>query len=185
LACVAPKLFLCPSYLVALPSEHAVVFADVEHSADDPGCLCVMDAVSGELLRKLVIRDEDGSPQEDVQPAGILADAEHLWIADISHHRVLKISRADGTIRAQAGARAGDGDGEPQYTPEGLAAHEGRLFISDHCQHRIVVLDQAFGQKGEADGEFTHPEGLVVVSEELVVCDTYSHPGVRLERRPI
>ena len=64
----------------------------------------------------------------------------------------------------------------------------GRLFVADSNHHRIVVVDLSgkvldvigSGASGRADGEFNscsfnHPQGMVLVGDDLYVADTENH----------
>jgi len=81
-------------------------------------------------------------------PGKLTATADHLYISDSGHHRILEtnwqgqVSRIFGT--GQAGFQDGD---HPQFNnPQGLIQVDHQLYIADTNNHAIRSLDLTSGQ---------------------------------------
>jgi hypothetical protein len=87
------------------------------------------------------------------QPTGVAVDsAGNLYIADLSNHRIRKVTVATGIITTVAGhATVSGGDGDPATSaslsaPYGVAVDAaGNIFIADQGHHRIRKVTVATG----------------------------------------
>lgn len=76
------------------------------------------------------------------EPAGYLSYpskvtcAEHLYVADTGHGRVLEVSQAGAVLREFG----------PFVQPRGLCVHEGTLYVADTGSHQVKAVDLASGE---------------------------------------
>lgn len=107
-----------------------------------------------------------------VAPAGLVATAERVFVADAELGAVFVLDR-----RGEPQARFGQG---VLKRPTGLAldARRGWLYVADTGAHDLKVFDAAgtllrvIGRRGAAPGEFNFPTHLAFANDELYVTDT-------------
>jgi hypothetical protein len=113
-------------------------------------------------------------------PRGVVADAQHLYVADCYNCVVKKFVLADGRLVGTCGAY-GSGDGQLRY-PHGLAlcregsSHEGTLFVADSSNGRVVAFDTnslAYVRAFSLQARGARPGGLAILADELFVTDAY------------
>jgi uncharacterized protein (TIGR03437 family) len=129
-------------------------------------------------------------------PEGVAVDATgSLYIADVGHSRIRKISNGVITTVAGNGTQGFSGDNGPATSaqlalPEGIAVDSaGSVYIADRNNHRIRKVSggvittvagngtQGFsGDNGPAtSAELDYPEGVAVDSAgNLYIADTYN-----------
>lgn len=117
-------------------------------------------------------------------PAGMTFDAGHLYVADTSNNRVLKMT-ADGDFVSQFGSGVyGYGIGEfanpydVSVDDDGNVYLVGGGFISGVGSRYGVKKFDANGNEINSwiygNGAFNNPRGIVVVHDEMYIADTYS-----------
>ena len=117
----------------------------------------------------------DGEFQD---PEGIfLNDEGHVIVADYNNNRIQVLDK-DGKFMF----KFGDDDLGDLYGPTACIYHKNKFIVSDSENHCLKVFDKSgkflereIGEKGEADGQFSSPEGLCVKKygdhQNLLVCD--------------
>jgi sugar lactone lactonase YvrE len=153
----------------------------------------------------------DGGPAVSAalnEPADLVVDGEHLYIADQGNHLVRKVDLATGTMTTVAGTgqAAYTGDGIPATEsglagPSGLALGlEGELYIADTFNGRIRKVDlengvistvagdggeyRYGGRSGEFSTSLSRPYGIAIDHEgNILVTDSDSHLIRRWDRR--
>jgi hypothetical protein len=125
-------------------------------------------------------------------PAGVVASAERLYIADSGHHRVLECTHG-GRVLRQFGIGTADfidgGIGEAAFKrPLALALEREALYVSDTGNHALRRINLRSGQvdtlcgngkAGEpvagriatpAAASLNHPHGLAAIDNQLLIA---------------
>ena len=123
--------------------------------------------------------------------------------------RVFVASRSNGIAREAVGIQMvtrnhdffgqigayGKSEGQTIWPSAVTLDDEGKIFLADDYLHRITVFDSegnavsSWGIKGDGEGEFNGPSGLLCRGERLLVVDhrnhrvqTYTKEGVFIEQ---
>ena len=111
-------------------------------------------------------------------PEGIFINDEgHVIVTDYSNNRIQVLDK-DGKFMY----KFGDDDLGDLNGPTACIYHKNKFIVSDSENHCLKVFDKSgkflereIGEKGEADGQFSSPEGLCVKKygdhQNLLVCD--------------
>ncbi|WP_293706810.1 hypothetical protein [Stenotrophomonas sp. UBA7606] len=125
-------------------------------------------------------------------PAGLVATAERLYVADTGHHRILECNHA-GRILRQFGLGSADlingGLGEAAFNrPQGLALVRDVLYVADTGNHALRRINLTSGQvdtlcgNGRVgapsagvlaqpwDSALNHPVGVAVADNQIYVA---------------
>ena len=143
------------------------------HGVSGPCCLPNDLTAALANLSKTLREVVDGQMK---YPWGVAVDAEHVYVADRSNHRVQVFGKADGAFVRKWGSK-GDGDGQMK-NPVGVAVDAEHVYVTDHGNNRVQVFGKAdgafvraWGSAGAGDGEFEGPEGVAVDAEHVYVTD--------------
>jgi streptogramin lyase len=132
----------------------AAVFAGEGRQAEIDACIAqLLDEAAARDLRVFapapqVARPEP--PQALAFPAGLLVDAQTLYVADSGHHCVLECD-LDGRVRRRFGSgNAAFVDGEAGvacfHDPRGLARRGDALYVADRGNHAVRRIDLRRGR---------------------------------------
>jgi len=134
---------------------------------------------------------EYGSGEGQLQsPRSVTTDKDgNIYVVDCWNHRVVKLSPQGRFLLALGGQGAPFGNDEAHGKfayPYGVAVDsEGFIYVSDFNNNRIQKFDpqgkiakdedgedMVWGTEGRQDGQFTHPAGLAMDSQDrLYVAD--------------
>jgi serine/threonine protein kinase len=145
-------------------------------SDPDNGCVHVMNAESGQWLRKVGTKGTgDGQLQ---LPSGLALDRfNQLYVVDYSTSKISVFSKAGIFQRAFGGKGTGKG---LFNVPRGIAIDRyDRLYVADSLNHRVQVFNTNgqylyfFGGRGQEAGKFVGPADLSIDPENncLYVAD--------------
>ncbi|EOD14566.1 hypothetical protein EMIHUDRAFT_196978 [Emiliania huxleyi CCMP1516] len=131
-----------PTFVACSPAASLVAIAESSQHR-----IVICSLVTGEVVRTLgKFGWASGAADGLNYPKGLAFDpsGEHLFVADRSNHRVIKMNAATGAVVAGVGSR-GYGDGCFKY-PQGVAladtaAHGPLVFVCDYGNDRIVALE--------------------------------------------
>ncbi|MGN6258329.1 MAG: virginiamycin B lyase family protein [Solirubrobacterales bacterium] len=107
-------------------------------------------------------------------PEGIAIDPKgNIWVSDTYNYRVQELNAAGEFIKVVSPSGLG------AIEPTGLdAAADGNVWVTDWAHNRVVELSEAgalvrqFGSEGTGNGQFQHPDAIVVGTHgELWVGD--------------
>jgi DNA-binding beta-propeller fold protein YncE len=144
-------------------------------------------SATGEFLNRWRMPDHAAG-----KPVGIsVAPPNHrfaglIFVPDTHYHRVL-VYRPDGTEVARFGTR-GTGPGEFIFPTDVAFDPAGNIYISEYGDNdRIQVFElppslntpwqhvRTIGAFGQADGQFSRPQSITILHEELFVADAANH----------
>jgi len=138
-------------------------------------------------------REINAEPRLSLQfPAGLVATAERLYVADTGHHRILECNHA-GRILRQFGLGSADlingGTGEAAFNrPQGLALVRDVLYVADTGNHALRRINLTSGQvdtlagNGRAatpsagvlaqpwDSALNHPLAVAVADNQIYIA---------------
>jgi len=123
------------------------------------------DAAFTLLLRRG--REDLSPPPALFRPTDVaVAPSGEILIAEMSEHRIARLSAAGdllGTIGSQ-----GAGDGQFSFVGGVAVAPDGSIYATDHLGNRVLRFSasgqfiSAWGTKGAEPGQFTSPRGIDV-----------------------
>ena len=141
--------------------------------------------------------DGTGTSAKFSSPTGVAVDgAGNVYVADLSNHRIRKIT-ALGVVSTLAGSGAsgytdGTGTSAKFSYPNGVAVDgAGNVYVADYFNHRIrkittsgVVSTLAGSASGYADGtgtsaQFSYPTGVAVDGAGNVYVADYNNHRIR------
>ncbi len=107
------------------------------------------------------------------KPAGVCANADVVFVADLHAHRISVFKRRDGALLLSFGVK-GSGDGQLRY-PHGLCFMSGDRLVavaSRGCSRVSVFSIDGTFIRHVGVGVLSHPEGVAASAfDELVVAD--------------
>ena len=113
-------------------------------------------------------------------PTHVCLDEErHIVVTDNGNNRIQVMSREEESISIFGDS----GPGKLSY-PTSCISYKNMFFVSDEGDNCIKTFDQSgtflykFGKRGNQDGEFYWPRGMLVDSNNLLVCD-HDNKGVQ------
>lgn len=112
--------------------------------------------------------------KDGARPVDLCLDQQGLWVAVIDGHRIDHYSLPDLRL---LGSSPSVTAGSPAYLyqPVGIDLRDDRLYVSDIGGCGVAVFDtsyrllSAFGESGNAYGQFTRPKGIAAGSEGTVL----------------
>jgi DNA-binding beta-propeller fold protein YncE len=144
-------------------------------------------SATGEFLNRWRMPDHAAG-----KPVGIsAAPSNHrfaglIFVPDTHYHRIL-IYRPDGTEVARFGTR-GTGPGQFIFPTDVAFDRAGNIYISEYGDNdRIQVFAlppdlsapwqhlRTIGAFGQGDGQFSRPQSITIVNDELFVADAANH----------
>ena len=111
-------------------------------------------------------------------PCDVCLDEQHrIVVTEYGNHRIQVMTQQGETISI-----FGDSGPEKLNFPTSCIPYKNMFLVSDTVNHCIKVFDQSgtflykFGTKGNQDGQFNLPRGLLVDRySNLLVCDNNNH----------
>lgn len=115
------------------------------------------------------------------KPVGLTVGPDgNLWVADTHYHRVIVFSPQGQELKRFG--QLGQGPGEFELVTDIAFDDQGRAFVGEYDGHdRIQVFDKdlkflySFGSFGEGDGQFSRPQSIVILKDEVYVTDACNH----------
>lgn len=126
-------------------------------------------------MKSRISRASSSISQTGLAWASVVDAHGRQYFTDEFNHRVVAHDIAG---RTRSFGQPGNGAGDLRF-PRGLAVHSAatpeatRVFVADSWNHRIQVFDGtgrlcfAFGGRGDKDGQFRAPAGLVIATPAL------------------
>ena len=110
-------------------------------------------------------------------PLNVCTDEQHrIVVTDFTNHRIQVMTQEGETI-----TMFGDSGPEKLNYPRSCILYKNMFLVADGGNDFIKVFDQSgtflykFGKKGNQDGQFNKPLGMLVdSSNNLLVCDGYN-----------
>lgn len=114
------------------------------------------------------------------KPVGISVGPDgNVWIPDTHYHRVMVYSPEGKEVRRWGGR--GTEHGQFIY-PTDIAFHEGKVYVAEYGDHdRVQVFTMTgeylfeFGAFGQGPGEFSRPQSMVILGQEIFITDACNH----------
>ena len=113
-------------------------------------------------------------------PVSVCMDNEGRVVVTEYYNNRIQVLTKDG----KSVFKFGDSGSEKLYKPTGCVNHQDMFIVSDCWNHCLKVFDSSgtflykIGQKGDANGQFSYPWGLLVEKygnrQNLLVCDRHN-----------
>lgn len=140
--------------------------------------------LSDSILKRVFILDKEGKYLKEIgagdlfiRPTGIAVDEERLYVVDTHAHKILVLSKKDGSFLFSFG-KNGTGKEEFNYPTNIFVDKNGLLYITDSMNFRIQIFNKngyhifTFGKYGDGSGDFSKPKGVAVDSDgNIYVAD--------------
>ncbi len=151
-------------------------------AVDDRGDIYISDS----LLKHIFVFDKDGKYLREIgspgffgRPTGIAIDGNRLFVVDTHAHRVLVLSKDNGSLLFGFG-KNGTAPGDFNY-PTNIALSKDKLiYVTDSMNFRIQSFTgdgsflNSFGKPGDGSGYLSRPKGIAVDSEgHIYVVDSH------------
>ena len=161
-------------------------------AADEEGNLYVSDTSAG-AVRRISSEGKVSTVAKDLEdPMGLCWKDGVLYIAETGQHRILKLQ--NGKLEAVAGSGVtGYVDGSVEEavfaSPQAIAvADDGTIYVADtgnSAVRKIVdgkVTTLLARDRTTLINSPVSPVGLLVVGEELYICDNFARKVIRVDR---
>lgn len=155
--------------------------SDVSFSSSD-GNLYVVDSFN----RKLLVLSTGGTLVREIPfslseiPLSITTSSANVYVHDMASDKVKVYRKSDGVYLFSCGSGTGSGNG--QFQDDGSVPRHnlavdgaGYLYVTDCGNNRVQMFDgddgsfvRTFGAGGAANGNFDHPRGIAISSNQRI-----------------